>query len=393
MRTFILMILCSLVFGFAVADPTGRRVSGTNPEPTQAIRPSPTPIPDLSGAWMDNGRAVTIVQSGSSVTATYDADYDCDPRDGGAVQKTKDDFSGATLSGNKLSGQITVCGYGKGNPYGTGLRKVSFTLTLKDRKTLEGQFANPNTGQDVPFVITRNCNDKSKLCAGLERAEKTLAAAKEKAGSAALYQNLQQDLGGQLNRLRNEICDDAADQQLADIQSSLDSLNYVAGQSNTPNNLALLKIQDGLNALSKTECGAASANDPACKGNEKKAGPGEEEAAKFIKSKFKDALDKVADTARQMQDRGATVPQQIKDQIKDLKKAVGFWDQIKAGSCVPFDVMQTMQQVMNDRKATGYSDNCPAMCSALRKWYESLIGEGKSIQGKYFMDDCLARCH
>ena len=129
------------------------------PSPVPAPTASPTPTPDLNGAWRDNARPVTLKQTGTTVTATYDADYDCDPRDGGAIQKTRDDFKDATLSGNQLQGQTTVCLYGKGNPHGTGLKKAAFKLRLsKDGNSLDGSFFNSNTGKDVSFTITRTCS-------------------------------------------------------------------------------------------------------------------------------------------------------------------------------------------------------------------------------------------
>ena len=363
---------------------------------TAPARPlaSPTPTPNLNGPWMDGARAVTITQSGSSVTATYDADYDCDPRDGGPIQKTHDDFNGATLSGNQLSGQITVCSWGKGNANGTGLKKSAFNLTVSaDGQKLEGSFFNSNTGKDVPITITRKCGGKTVSCPEISAAMQTLMAAKQAPGSAAGYQSLQQNLGAQLDKLRADLCDNPdAQKQVDDIRQMLNSLNYVSGQSNTPNNLTLLHIEDGLTSLNTKECSAGPSDVKQCAPGQKKADPGDEEAAKFVKGKFQEALDKVRQTAQQMSDRGASVPQQIKDQIKNLEKAVGYWSQIKAGSCLPPEVVQTMQQVMRDRAAEGHSENCPGMCSALRKWYESLLGTNKSIQGKIFMDDCLARC-
>lgn len=356
---------------------------------------SPTPTPNLNGAWMDGVRPVTIVQNGSSVTATYDGDYECDPRDGGPIQKTRDDFNGATLSGDQLSGEITVCSWGKGNTNGTGLKKSAFKLTLSaDGQRLDGSFYNSSTGKQVPITIIRKCGGKTVSCPEISAAIQTLMAARQAPGSAAGYQSLQQNLGSQLDRLRADLCDDPdAQKQVDDIRKTLNSLNYVPGQSNTPNNLALLHIEDGLTSLNAKECAAGPSNVEQCAAGQKKADPGDAEAAKFVKGKFKEALDKVRQTAREMENRGASVPQQIRDQIKNLEKAVGYWDQIKAGSCLPPEVVQTMEQVMRDRAAEGHSENCAAMCSALRKWYESLLGANKSVQGKIFMDDCLARCN
>src|SRR5262249_41056036 len=155
------------------------------------------------------------------------------------------------------------CGYGKGNAR-LGLNKGPLKLTVSaDGNTLSGTWfdveANGNKGADRPITITRDCSpDKGKLCSGIAPAMQTLATAKQRVGSTALYQSLQQNLGAELGQLRNQLCDDkAALQQLGNVQNALDSLNYVPGQSNIQNNLALLHIQDGLSALNQTECGAA----------------------------------------------------------------------------------------------------------------------------------------
>lgn len=123
-------------------------------------KPSAKPTPDLNGWWTDYGTNtyhVTIRQTGAGVVATYDDPYICDPRDGGAVQSTTDDFT-ATLGGNQLSGQITVCSWGKGNKQGTGLRKADMKLTVSDDgNTLKGTFHNSVDNTENTLVFRRNC--------------------------------------------------------------------------------------------------------------------------------------------------------------------------------------------------------------------------------------------
>lgn len=160
MRVLLLVLIVATVFSFSV----GHLKSATDQGPMSTLTPSPTP--DFSGHWTDNGRAVTITQSGPSVTATYDADYECDPRDGGAVQKTRDDFQ-ATLTLDRtpgqdtvylLEGETTVCSYGKGNEGGTGLKKAKFNLALsRDLSSLFGDYVT-SSNKSVHFSLERACS-------------------------------------------------------------------------------------------------------------------------------------------------------------------------------------------------------------------------------------------
>lgn len=134
-----------------------------NPSPGPI--PAPSPSPDLNGHWQDSGRAVLIVQNGSSVTATFEKErYICDPRDGRPPQDTPDDFKG-TLSGRELTGELTVCSYGKGNKAGTGLKKTAFKLTLSpDGKLLFGTYRNLLTNHDDDLRIKRgDCEPQYRL--------------------------------------------------------------------------------------------------------------------------------------------------------------------------------------------------------------------------------------
>jgi hypothetical protein len=93
------------------------------------------PAHDLTGPWEDNGREVRINQSGGQVTALYVKPYVCDHRDGtGQTDQTDLDFN-ATISGDQLTGEISVCNYGKDNPAGVGIRPTQMTLTVNSDDT------------------------------------------------------------------------------------------------------------------------------------------------------------------------------------------------------------------------------------------------------------------
>jgi hypothetical protein len=255
-----------------------------------------------------------------------------------------------------------------------------------------------NSQQINTSTVAPGCHpDEGKRCQAIGKAIATIAAARQAIGSASLYQDLQHNLGLQLDQLRPELCDNpAAQSRLDEIRRILDSLNYVEGASNLANNLALLRIEDGLRQLDQSVCHVTPPSEAGpCGPGEKKVEPQDKEAAKYIKEKFKEAYDKAKETAREMQDHGATVPQQISDQVKYLKQAMEFWDNIQNAICINPNIFQSMQEVMRDRRASNFSSDCPGFCSALTDWYGKLVPGGGAIHDamvKAFRDDCLARC-
>jgi len=346
----------------------------------------------LSGQWKDENAGLTVImaQSGSAVSATFDKEpLKCDPQDGGPIQQTQSDFSGATLAGNQLRGSdLAACSFGKNNPLGTGIKRTAFQLTLSsDGNTLQGTFVDLLKGGNPSLAFSRVCNpDLNALCQAVGKAVGTITAAEQPPGSAALYQDLQQNLGAELAQIKPQLCKDKTGQQkLGALQNELDSLNYIAGQSNLLNNVNLYHIEKGLTDLNQTQCRAPVQG--VCPQGQQKVKDEDDPAVKFIKDQFKEALDTVE---KGIQQGGSAA--QLKDLKDKYQEAVGFWNQIKAGSCLPSDVYQTMQEVARDRGAEGHSEDCPGMCTALKKWYESLIGKNDSLEGKEFEEYCLAHC-
>jgi hypothetical protein len=376
---------------------------------------------DLDGTWQSEYGAVCIKQAGSSVVAKFITPFPC-KNGGGALSEY---FSG-TLTEAALTGSINDCqppniveeckvpfSYHADYTASVTAERIRGTFTQEGftwkyydaDRSCEGKHLDPPFDKKLNFTLTRKalttdelsaarragvaCGcDKEKACAGLAKAAQ--AAIEAASQPASSFGAVKESISSQLSQIRNQVCDnDAAIKQLDDIAKSLDSLS--GSSPRQAQQMKLAGISDDLDVLRVASCGQVSKSD--CASGEKKADSGDEKAAEFVKDKFKETLDKVKEAAREMQDRGATIPQQMKDQIKNLQKAVAFWSQIKAASCVPTDVLQTMQQVASDRNAEGHSENCPAMCSALRNWYQKLIGQSNSLQGKLFMEDCLARCN
>lgn len=99
------------------------------------------PVIDLSGRWEDNGREVIIRQEGSEVIAEYVEPYPlCDPQDGSEPQPYEKDFE-ATLSGDSLTGEVTVCNWGESWGSEIGIQQADMRLGVSaDGDTLTGMY-------------------------------------------------------------------------------------------------------------------------------------------------------------------------------------------------------------------------------------------------------------
>jgi hypothetical protein len=106
----------------------------------------------------------------------------------------------------------------------------------------------------------------------------------------------------------------------------------------------------------------------------------------FMKKQLNAALTKLQQQAAQLKDSD---PEKValRGKMDKVKQALGYWDQIAAASCVPDDVMQATSGFL------GGTVNCPMLCANLKRWYERLIGQPDSAQGKLFYETCLADCN
>jgi hypothetical protein len=244
--------------------------------------------------------------------------------------------------------------------------------------------------------------DKGVLCESIGQATTSIKGARLAAGSIGLYKSLQQSLKPLLSKIRKELCDDPAAQAKVDeLLKNLDSLNFASGQSNLQNNLSLLRLEDGLKGLAAASCAVGgSATDPnrkPCAPGEKEATSGDEEARKQVTSGLQAAIDELKKTAEELEGEGGDAARKIEDikgKLAKYEQIKGFWENIKAGSCVPMTVLQTMRQVANDRRSDNYSNNCPAMCNALADWFVKINpGPQPGPQRKFFIERCLADCN
>jgi hypothetical protein len=244
--------------------------------------------------------------------------------------------------------------------------------------------------------------DKGALCTSVGQAARLIKEARSPAGSTQIYQTLQQSLGPLLDKIREELCDDpAAQEKVNQLQNELDSLNFVSGQSNVQNNLRLVRLEDGIKGLATASCSVGGSptapNRRPCAAGEKEVAPGDDEAAKSVTDGINAAIDELKNTAEELEGQGGDSARKIEDikgKLAKYEQMKGFWENIKAGSCVPADVLQTMKQVANDRRSDNYSNNCPAMCSALADWFVKINpGPQPGPQRKLFIERCLADCN
>lgn len=392
-----ILFLLLIAFAFSPAVETSRSQSTGQGQNSRI---------NLSGIWDDAGDQVTITDTGGSVTARYSNQKQC--RHDGNVTPYSSGFV-VTGSGSTLTGTGTICYYGPkkepvkpGEPPNLTPRGVAkdAKVTLKvsaDGNTLGGTQVGYHGS--ISFTLKRKCQpDSGRLCESIGRSIRAIKDARVPAGSSSLYQSLQQNLGFQMDQIRNELCDNPeAQRKLDEVRGDLDSLNYQSGSSNLQNNLKLIRIEQGLKNLASTSCGRSSSVDGVCEPGKKKIEPGDEEAKNQVVGGIQAAIDELKSTAESIEGQGGGAAQRvegIKKKIAAFEKIKGFWENIKAGSCVPSDVYQTIRQVANDHRSNGYSENCPSLCKAAADWFGRINpGPQTGFQKKVFTDFCLAHCN
>jgi hypothetical protein len=356
MRVFFLILLAVVVAG--------------TPNANQQTRPTRTI--DLNGLWKDNNRLVGIGQTDDVVVAMFKQPYTkCDPENGSPPQDRVKDFEG-TLSGNTITGKMTVCNYGKSWGANAGVQEVDVKLVVSDdQQTLTGQYQGFRGPVDI--TITRECTpDARTLCDAIGRAVQAISAGLAAPASAAHYQNVQQRLGQELNAIRNNLCDKPDDAGKVDeLQQRLDSLNYVPGQSNYQNNLALSAVDHGLKELSHSHCSAFNPPPPpsCAEGSDVKS-----EIDTTLLNAFKKPLE-IQLPARVLGGRAQT--------IACLNEMFGQ-------RCAPRSVVTDLKIVAEtwSSAAMPQQDLCQRMCQSLGDWYAA----SPCSQGAFPKTDIVNKC-
>jgi hypothetical protein len=360
MKAFFLLLLAGIVVGL----------------PSAHMQNPPARVIDINGLWKDRNRLVGIGQTDTTVVAMFKQPYTkCDPQNGSPPQDRVKNFEG-TISGKTITGMMTVCNYGKSWGAKAGIQEVSFRLTISDdQNTLSGTYDGWKGPENV--TLTRECTpDPRNLCDAIGKAIQRTSAALTAQPSTSNYQNLQQSVGEELGTIRNNLCDkpETAD-QLDVVQQNLNSLNYVPGQSNSQNNLALVRIEAGLKELSNSQCSAFNPPPPpppCAEGSVVKT----DGDASFLNS-FKTRL--------------------------EVNLQFNIWgglSQTKACLSKMFDERCAPGSFVNDVKAGAESwDNglrptlefCQRMCNSLGAWYESSTCEG-GFETSKVVERCTFTC-
>lgn len=356
MRVFFLILLAVVVIG--------------TPVTYQQTRP-PRPI-DLNGLWKDNNRLVGIGQTDNIVVGMFKQPYTkCDPENGSPPQDRVKDFEG-TLSGNTITGKMTVCNYGKEWGSRAGVQEVDVKLVVSDdQQTLSGQYQGFRGPVDV--TITRECApDARKLCDAIGRAVREISAGLAAPASAAHYQNVQQRLGQELNAIRNNLCD-KPDQagKVDELQQRLDSLNYVPGQSNYQNNLALSAMDHGLKELSTTHCSAFTPPPPpsCAEGSDVKT---------ELDTNLLNAFNKPLQTQ---------LPARV---LGGRSQTIACLNNMFGQTCAPRSMLADLRMVAETWSSLGIPQQelCQRMCQSLGDWYAA----SPCSQGAFPKTDIVNKC-
>ena len=380
------LFLLLVAFAFSPAVETSRSQSSV---PRQDSRIN------LSGLWEDAGREVVITDSQSSVTAKYSQTTPCNHE--GTVTRYAPDFE-VSGTGKTLIGIGKICYYGPKkepvkppatpNNYPRGVKEEKVEIIVSaDGNTLEGELE----GYDGPisFTLTRKCKpDSGKLCEGIGRAIALVKAAQAPAGSASLYQNLQQNAGFQLSGVRNELCNNEdAQRKLDEVINNLNSLNYVSPQANLQNDLRLRRMEEGLRGLAQTVCSVSPpvvGTSVTCPdGRTVEAGPDDNLAIKTIKEIINQAIDS------EIGGKNAAAAKRIRDKYKTI---LGILDQVKAAACLPEELKQALNDYMNRKTGRGGdTGECNTLCGETTDWMVGLTGDER--YRTTFYNFCRAKCN
>lgn len=383
---------------------------------------------DLDGVWLDGSREVTISQVGRTVLAYYKQPYECDPRNGSSRQTTTKDFTGTlnrdqATDGAQLTGQITVCSWGSGNNCGNGINQASLKLTVKQNGLiLEGDYYNCNEQKNKPVLLTRCGSGQKGLCSSIDAARSTI--------KQILVQDLHTPTDGEwkgildrerprlksdLMLIRSYFCQDKDQwKKIDEMIHALESLD--SGNDTTlAQRQRVAAIDVDLESVGQTECSSPPQNsgDP-CKEFSNAALDGlkeyfekldklkegdqqDNDAYKLVKKGIEDGiklLKEEADRANEGRSTAKDLKQhldEINSKISKLKELLGYWDQIKAASCLPPEVEQLLRRLaMENRSGTEHQATCTELCAKTADWIIRLTGDSRQREGLFAT--CFAEC-
>lgn len=262
------------------------------------------------------------------------------------------------------------------------------------------------------FTLTRACApDKARRCNSISKAMATISKIIDTefhTPSAAEWNQTvtrhKPALAAELDKLRSQFCDDAAAQTKIDqMKAAIDALG--SGAAATPTQVVaeqvkMARIDLDLKIVATRSCAVSGPPPPPSSGicsagiPPKKAGDNEaiDQALKQINDSIKEATKMVEDYERQAQGGANTTAGQYADhwrmRLGQLKRLKGYWDNIKAASCVPREVIDLIKAVKSGR-----TDVCTNLCFETAKWIEKWYpGPQGDIQKKLFLEGCGFSC-
>jgi hypothetical protein len=373
-------------------------------------------IPALDGTWInDKGEEIDIDHlEGSGLVFGYftaaSAGGPC-PHGGGRQLY----FEGR-LSGGVLTGTIWLCTYQeelvtKCNVPSVFSRRFNTTGITAER--IDGErdmiysegpgtpdaqgcpyVRNPSKDGVSKFFLTRACApDAARRCGAIGEASRTVRGALDSDAQfpTANFDAWKQRLLRQIKTIAGMLCDDAEKQKIVDnLVSTLEGLTYGGGTPTLAQKQVLARLDLDLASVQSGLC--ASNAGGTCPGGSRPKTTDDDAALEQVTGGIEAAIAQLKEEAERIEGAGSTAAQQIEEirgKIAKLQRYKGFWDKVRAASCIPPEIPQLIRQIL-----AGDRDNwCPNLCAKTADWLISINpGPEPGAQRQMFFVLCTNQC-
>lgn len=271
---------------------------------------------------------------------------------------------------------------------------------------------NPAKDSWRSFTLTRACKaDKTNKCRALARVMGAISRLIDTEFHTPTPTEWNQSVASlrptietELSKLRREFCDDA------DTQSKIDGMVAVlqtvgSGSAQAPSQVVaeqmiVARVDLDLKTIASTTCSASGSAPPPPSGicgagtAAKQSGDNQaiDQVRKQIEDSIKEAVKMLENYEREAQGGAGTTAGQYADyyrtRVGQLKKLKGYWDMIRAASCLPPELAGLIRSVLGGR-----TDMCVDLCDETAKWIETWYpGPNGDIQKKAFLELCGFNC-
>jgi hypothetical protein len=373
---------------------------------------------NLNGKWRNReGALLQILHAGSRVTATYIEGGDC------PWGESLDYYFDGQLNGNELSGPFRACGRKKvlidcGAPkrYTSSFKAtVNNNDEITGKRVTKGYYGYESGGvltnchEDSAYdgeediALTRICEEVQGRCGALQAARaavgRLLAAYYATPGVQSwpgIVAANKESIIEKMRVARRKMCNDAAAQSTLDtLISEIQSLD--ASQASTAAEVVsqarhFASADIALGQFHTGNC-TAPPEDPleTCPPETQEIDPETNEALDQVVSGINDAIKQLIDETAEL-DRNSERASNLWGKIDKLQKAKGFWEQIKAASCLPPGIAQWLRVYVEEaRSRQDTTDTCNTLCRDTAAWIASMTGS--SIHQWFSMESCLAACN